>query len=439
MVRADARRLLLDWIPSNPVGRGPGWEPYPLSLRIREWIEWLIAGMTAGEEVDPRFLDSVGLQVEALRCQIEYHLQANHLLENAITLCWAGASFAGESATRWLVQGERLLRKELARQVKSDGSHEERAPMYQALLSEALLRLARVAVRSPTPRAARVGRWAQEAGERMVGALRPLVHPDGDYALLQDTALGVAPTVAQLDRAFGLRGDTPSPGPWRLPKAGYLGMVGQAGTALFFDAGAPSPPHQPGHAHAGALGVELSHAGRRIVTHTGVLTYEVGPERSYDRSTAAHSTVEIDGRDQSEMWAAFRVARRIRVESVKERADGFQARYRGPGRSGPVRHARRVTRTETGFRIQDDVLAKGRHEVASRLHFHPDCAVTGAREGFDVLVEGRRLATVRPSFPCVLTTTPYHERFGHEVERPCLVLRGPFTDRWTAAFDIRLG
>ena len=71
----------------------------------------------------------------------------------------------------------------------------------------------------------------------------------------------------------------------------------------------------------------------------------------------------------------------------------------------------------------------------------PDCAVTGAREGFDVLVDGRRLATVRPSFPCVLTTTPLpralRPRGRAPVPRPARALHGPLDRRLRPPFGRR--
>ena len=36
-----SRSLIHDWIDNNPVGKGPGWEPYPISLRIVNWINGL--------------------------------------------------------------------------------------------------------------------------------------------------------------------------------------------------------------------------------------------------------------------------------------------------------------------------------------------------------------------------------------------------------------
>ncbi len=32
--------LDIKWIRENPFGKGTGWEPYPTSLRIINWIKW---------------------------------------------------------------------------------------------------------------------------------------------------------------------------------------------------------------------------------------------------------------------------------------------------------------------------------------------------------------------------------------------------------------
>src|SRR5690606_27616327 len=52
--------LIVHWIAENPPGSGSGWEPYPTSLRIVNWIKWarrgnqLPAGMVASLAVQDR-------------------------------------------------------------------------------------------------------------------------------------------------------------------------------------------------------------------------------------------------------------------------------------------------------------------------------------------------------------------------------------------------
>jgi len=39
------------WIDENPPGKGPGWEPCPLSRRIVNWSKWILCGHTATDEM----------------------------------------------------------------------------------------------------------------------------------------------------------------------------------------------------------------------------------------------------------------------------------------------------------------------------------------------------------------------------------------------------
>ena len=58
------------------------------------------------------------------------------------------------------------------------------------------------------------------------------------------------------------------------------------------------------------LSSELTLQGQRAIVDTGVSSYERGPERHYERSTAAYNTIRVDGLEQAEIWGGFRVGRR---------------------------------------------------------------------------------------------------------------------------------
>jgi Heparinase II/III-like protein/Heparinase II/III N-terminus len=434
-----AQRLLLDWMAVNDDPRSPSWHPYPISLRVREWIEWLQAhGDTAGS-LGPAMERSIAAQVECLRRRLEFNLLGNHLFENAITLCWAGLSFGGSQAAGWLATGQRLFEQEVRAQLLSDGSHEERSPMYQAQLAEAVLRLAEVAAQSPTPAAARLSASARAAGTRMVIALAPLVHPDGDFALVNDTALGVAPTFKALCDRFDIAVPADHRRTWTLPAGGFSGWRRDGDRYLVFDAGPIGPDHQPGHGHAGALSFELSSRGSRIVTDTGVLTYASGSARRHDRSTAAHNTMEIDGRDQSEVWGAFRCGRRSSIVacSTDDGRDGatFVGAYRGPGRGGSrsVAHERQICVNSRMLAFTDTVTAKGDHRAALRLHLAPGLRVKRSGRVWTIADECRHsIAALASGFDWTESSSPYHPEFGREVARPCLTAQVGVRDRAVA-------
>jgi uncharacterized heparinase superfamily protein len=89
--------------------------------------------------------------------------------------------------------------------------------------------------------------------------------------------------------------------------SGYVALDWpEAGKALL-DLAPVGPDYQPGHAHADTLSFELSLFGQRVFVNSGTSQYGVDDERDRQRCTAAHNTLEIDGKSSSEVWAGFRV------------------------------------------------------------------------------------------------------------------------------------
>jgi hypothetical protein len=436
--------FLRDWVSAQTPGASPGWEPFPLSIRIREWLEWLLAHPDVPADNRRQLVASLAHQTRALEIQLEYHLAGNHLLENAITLCWAGLTLEGPSSARWLRAGLDLLEAELAVQVLDDGTHDERSPMYQGLLAEALLRLARVAGAVVRPEAERVCHLADRAGAQMGVSLQELIHPDGEIALLNDSALGEGPAVDRLMSLAPSGATGPGPdGPWDLPAAGYAGYRAP-GHYLVFDAGPIGPDHQPGHGHADTLSFELSHRRQRLVTDTGVHTYEPGPVRTWDRGTAAHNTLQFDGRDQSELWASFRCGRRARVigRRVEKREGGvlLLGEYRGPGRGlRSVRHRRAMMARPSGIEVSDQAQAPGDHEGLLRLHLAPGVAVQARQGGWEIRRDGVAVARLSGvGFEWRETRSPYNPSFGVEQERVCLEAPLTFRDQVSLSWLLRL-
>jgi uncharacterized heparinase superfamily protein len=353
--------LIRKWIAENPVGVGNGWEPYPLSLRICNWIKWSLAG----NPLDPSALESLALQARFLAETVEYHLLGNHLLANAKALVFAGAFFEGGPAEEWLSSGLRILASQLPEQVLDDGGHFERSPMYHSLILEDVLDLINLHRTWPDL----LPDWSDVAG-RMLGWLENMTHPDGRIAFFNDAAFGVAPTVNALTDYAKCLAIHPN----RLPlgDSGYIRLENDQCVVLF-DAAPIGPDYQPGHAHADTLSFELTHHGKRVVVNSGTSTYEVGAERKHQRGTAAHNTVRIDGIDQSEVWASFRVARRAYPFDVKTDHQSFaEAAHDGYRRlRNPVIHRRRLELRSDGLAVTDMVEGTGEHEIEVFFHLHP--------------------------------------------------------------------
>lgn len=404
----DARAVILDWIERHPLQRqSTGWDPYPISLRLLNWM-----GVCFGryrEEVlsDEVFCGalwgSVYLQTEWLSRHIETHLLGNHLMENGAALAFVGSSFDGEDAARSRAMGIGILRREIEEQILPDGMHFELSPMYHARM----LYLFQLLWATGDSEVIDV---VEPAIEGTQNALSCLCHTDGEIALLNDSAFGIYNAPGDL-----LRGHEFKTGAWALRAAGYYGFRGDVGNYIVCDAGAIGPDYIPGHAHADCLSFEWSVAGQRVIVDSGVYDYEVGPMRDYCRSTAAHNTVEIDGTDQCELWGAFRVGYRGYPRDVRwdPRPAGFELRASHSGYDrlpGQPQHVRTFHYEPGHLRVHDHIEARHAIEAASRFHIHPECHVelTGrddARIGFEgggiaVTISGQGHLDIEDSFYC---------------------------------------
>ena len=442
--------LIARWIADNPPGHGNGWEPYPLSLRIVNWVQWLLAGHAP----QPSWLDSLAMQARYLARRLEWHLLGNHLFANAKALVHVGLFFDGSEADSWLAAGLRVLDRQLPEQILPDGGHFELSPMYHAILLKDVLDLLNLAQVYPGRiGASQTAQW-RDAASRMLDWLHAMTHPDGGLAFFNDAAFGIAPTLAELvDYARRLGMSAPAAAlseaggstvPSRfalLPDSGYARL--QTGPAvLLADVGMIGPEYLPGHAHADTLSFELSLYGQRVVVNSGTSCYGTGPERQRQRGTAAHNTVVVNGQDSSEVWGGFRVARRARPLGLRWGEEGAEAwiecghdGYRRlPGR--PL-HFRRWQIGVAGLSIHDRIGGGCRHAVA-RYHFHPTVRVelNPDRQGGTLqLLDGTALAFRLATGAARMATTTWHPRFGTSEPNVCLEIpfNGPeayFSIRW---------
>jgi uncharacterized heparinase superfamily protein len=418
------RNLLERWIAENPPGRGDGWEPYPVSRRIVNWVKWTARGNVLSADCR----SSLAVQTRWLMDRLEYHILGNHLLANAKALLHAGLYFDGGEAERWFARGLAIVERELCGQVLADGGHFELSTMYHAVVVADLLdlvNLLRAHGRVPP------AEWLT-AIAGMQRWLRVMSHPDGDIAFFNDAAFGVAPTFAEID-AYAARLALPASTEVSEPVAvleasGYVRVL--AGPAyLICDCAPVGPDHLPGHAHADTLSFELSLAGGRVLVNSGTSLYGTDIERQRQRGTAAHNTVVVDGQDSTEVWAGFRVARRARARLhgatstlpavVEASHDGYR---RLPGRN---EHRRRWTLDERSLRVEDQVSG-GFRSAEACFHIHPDVEAR-VSSPCEVALTGPGGLSARMVFDganaMAVHAGTWHPQFGVAVANRCITAR----------------
>jgi uncharacterized heparinase superfamily protein len=297
--------LITRWMNENPPRKSTAWSPYPTSLRIVNWIKWQMSGATSTHAM----LASLATQVRWLHQSLERHVLGNHLFVNAKALWMAGRFFEGDEAASWMQTATEIFERELPEQILSDGGQFERSPMYHALAFEDVLDLVNIDRATQAPPSA-IGRRFLELLPVMHRWLRLMTRPDGTLSRFNDTADGIAPSVAELERAargLSLHDDEPLPGGLQpLFPSGYVrGSWDDA--VVICDVAPVAPDYLMAHGHADTLAFELSVRGRTVVGNGGTSRYGTSPERVRERGTAAHSTVVVDQEDSSEVWSGFRV------------------------------------------------------------------------------------------------------------------------------------
>ena len=358
---ATAKTVMLDYS-VRITASGIGAEPYPSSRRIQHWISVLLRWQNR----EPRILLTLYKDACRVAALPEFHLQANHLLQNALAVHAAAHFFADE---RLFKQSRELLLNEVTAQFLPDGSHVERSASYTADLCASFMRCIHLQQRS--------GRFNDElltarltsAVEGMLGWLDAYSFSDDSMAAIGDSSVDMMPPLDELRKAaksLGINGKAIA-----LRESGYR-MVGGKNWEAVFNVGSPGPDYQPGHSHADSLTFCLHANGAPLVVDVGVSTYERNERRAWERRTSAHNTVVVAEESSSDVWASFRMGRRARVRILQEDASFIAACHDGYRRLG-VRHVRNFDwNVPRVLKINDQLEGKRISEAISYLHFHPD-------------------------------------------------------------------
>ena len=370
--RESFSRLWRSWRASIEPAQGDAWSPYVASVRV--WVLCdLYETLVRGSDIESDYVGQIAWHAGYVQSHLELDVGGNHLLKNIKALIGAG-EFLGRPDL--VSKGRRLLGAQLPIQVLADGGHFERSPSYHCQVLGDFIDIRGLLADAGAPPVAGLD-GAIDAMRRWLGAM---VGSDGEVALCNDAIPVGEPRLAMLAPAPAPQGPVTV-----LAESGYVVVRPDEHTQLILDVGDPCPDDLPAHAHADCLSFELWVGHERWVVDTGTSTYEAGPRRAYERSTAAHNTVEIDGLDQTEVWGIFRAARRARgtLELVASDGDTVEvmASHDGYRRlpGSPV-HRRRWRISPGLVEITDTISGVGTHRMVSRLHVAPVascCSIIG--------------------------------------------------------------
>ncbi|MFL5620527.1 MAG: alginate lyase family protein [Gemmatimonadaceae bacterium] len=422
--RAFASQLA-GWIRANPPRIGVNWaSSLEVSYRAIAWLWALQLFSDAPELTDELLL----MALESLRrhaTHVERYLSTyyspnTHLTGEALGLLYLGTALPLFAASeRWRTTGWSILREQLFRQVRPDGTYFEQALYYHRYTADIFHHALLLADANGWPRENVLRERVGRLDEFLVHA----VHPDGTVPLVGDDDGGrllrldglptrdARPTLATGAALFErgdmrcLGGDAAEESLWLLGETGARALaattpMAPAGLSRGFRDGGfyvmrdgwrststwalvDGGPHGAlncGHAHADALALEVAAGGRPVLTDSGTFSY-TGAERDAFRATAAHNTATVDGESSSVTAGLFHwrhIARTTVHEwSTSPTADFWRGSHDGYRRfADPATHERSILFLRGRyFVVLDTIAAEGAHDWALHWHVAPDLEV----------------------------------------------------------------
>ena len=453
------RRHLESWFISCPYGKGPNWSSaLEAAIRLINWsVAWQLLGAVRSplfEDAESalfrqRWLESVHQHAQFVHGHFSLHSSANnHLIGEAAGLFIAALTWPHwPSVHAWLLKAKAILEREALLQNAADGVNREQAVSYQQFVLDFLL-LALLAGKADgqsfsTEYEARI--------EAMLEYLASIMDAGGNVPMFGDADDGL---VVRLDQGsdFSAYRSLLATGAILFQRSDFMlkagavddktrWLLGNQGDALIQAQGkAQGPPQQAfpaggyyilgcdfetdreirliadagpvgyrsiaAHGHADALAFTLSVGGLEFLVDPGTYAYHThGSWRHYFRGTSAHSTLRVDGRDQSQSGGNFMWLRKARAGcslwSSTAEMDLFEGWQDGYTRlADPVMHRRRIALDKAAKRvvIEDALQMAGVHDIELFFHCGERCRVDRLPDGYALEQEARTLVVKLPHF-----------------------------------------
>lgn len=453
--------LIVNWIEKNKQYNVNTWDPYVVSKRLVNFINFIavtkeICKVKNIDEINK----SIYVQAKYLSNNIEYYLDANHVIMDGKGLIFGGVYLNDETL---LKKGINILQEEYERQVLDDGGHYERSPSYQVEVLSHYIECYIVLIKNAFDK---IGNNLIEQIENMSIYLNNIIMPDGNIPLLNDSSLDYpfkADDLLQvssviLDKRlffsdklseyagsildnYGVRkfeklstlkiyADKSNVG---LKDTGYYiinDIVNGEQLYMLFDCGDCGPDCNLGHAHADSLNILLGIDEKELLIDAGTFTYKVGDDRNYYRSTLAHNTITIDNKNSSDIWSGFRVGKRAKsfVKKYMENEEyvyicTYHDGYSKMLRKDKVTHKRELIYIKgKGIFIVDSIYGRIKNRHKAVINYNIKKENFNAIDNTFVTEKNKLYFNINREFD--VNTSKYSDEFS--VEKECYSIRA----RW---------
>ena len=420
------------WLKQNPFGLGMNWRSgLELGIRLINWV-WAVDLVEDSGVIDNgfrhRLLDSVSRHIwEIDRKYSRDSSVNNHLIGEAAGVFVATSYFGNlRNASKWRARSREILCREILSQTFPDGGTLEQAIGYHFFVLQFFV-IADIIARAtgqnmPESYWSRLEKMFEFLGILSEGGDGLPLFGDCDDGYVLDLGqdphdirewLSVGAALFGRSDFKEWAGGYAEPVEWLLSEPGrqsfkaipelqnktstsrafkdsgyYLLQHGEFDSpdriSVVFDCGPLGMGALAGHGHADALSFTLRAFGRDVLVDPGTYDYFSYPKwREYFRSTRAHNTVVIDGRDQSEMLGLFLWGRRAKADCLSWQPTDVGGKVIGKHDGymhldDPVTHKRMLDLDGQELVVRDDIIAHGKHEIEVFFHLAEHCVVNPA-------------------------------------------------------------
>ncbi|MCH1516123.1 MAG: heparinase II/III-family protein, partial [Alphaproteobacteria bacterium] len=304
---------------------------------------------------------------------------------------------------------------------------------YHSLMLVDMLDMYNLSRAYPTGVSSELASLLRDNIPKMLNFMSAMAHPDGGVSFFNDSVNGIAPTKTKIESYAKKLGFTivhSNHSKFEIidnANCGYF-CATAAGNKMIFDASPVGADYIPGHAHADTLSFELSIDTQRVFVNSGTSEYGLSLLRHNQRKTYSHNTVEIDGRDSSQVWSSFRVGNRANIVSRYAELNHnnnivLQAAHNGyASLLGGCIHSRKLTLSKNSLIVSDLIQGTFR-KAKSRFYFHPDLIVSLENNLLKVKGENFVLHSYLAVNGASLSTSSWYPEFGLAIPNKVLELQ----------------
>jgi hypothetical protein len=423
------------WREQNPVGRGPNWAcAMEVSLRAMNLLAAFQLFRTSRGLTGARLMTILGVfdaHGAHIRRNLEYSYIAtsNHYLSDVVGLLWLGIMLPElASAKRWREFGMREMLREMEVQILDDGADFESSTGYHRFVLELFLYSFILCRTNQIEIPERYWRTLHA----MLMYVRAYLRLDGRAPLIGDTDSGQVLPITKRDAddhayVLAIGASVLNDSLFKLDDSGtipeeLLWLTGSEGVRtyqelpvnrtdrkskafadagayvlrdkdlyLLFNASGCGAKGRGSHGHNDALSIEVAACGTPFIIDPGTYVYRSDlNERHLFRSTAYHSTLEVDGYEQNTTLVdlPFVIGNEAKPHVVawetNDERDVVIAEHHGYARlDKPISHRRRIEfdKQHRYWLVEDKVFGSDEHIFKFRFHVAPGLVTSVGETG----------------------------------------------------------